>query len=79
MKFKVGMEASNQNRRRRRLLFKAAEKSSSDDAPTPSAKVNTANAIKAPLPGVITEIKVSVGDEINAGDHGRCTRSYENG
>ena len=30
--------------------------------------MNTANAVKAPLPGVITEIKVAVGDEVKAGD-----------
>ena len=30
--------------------------------------MNTANAIKAPLPGVITEIKVAVGDDVKAGD-----------
>ncbi|RKW53524.1 MAG: biotin/lipoyl-binding protein, partial [Prevotella sp.] len=33
-----------------------------------AANVNTANAIKAPLPGVITEIKVAVGDTVAAGD-----------
>lgn len=33
-----------------------------------SARVNMNNAIKSPLPGVITEIKVAVGDEVKAGD-----------
>ena len=33
-----------------------------------SANVNTNNAVKAPLPGVITSIEVSVGDEVKAGD-----------
>ena len=33
-----------------------------------SASINTNNAIKAPLPGVITEVCVSVGDEVKAGD-----------
>ena len=33
-----------------------------------AANVNTANALKAPLPGVVTEIKVAVGDEVKAGD-----------
>lgn len=33
-----------------------------------SNKVNVNNAVKAPLPGVITEIKVAVGDEVKAGD-----------
>ncbi len=31
-------------------------------------KVNPNNALKAPLPGVVTEIKVNVGDEVSAGD-----------
>ena len=35
---------------------------------TSSANVNTANALKAPLPGVVTEIKVAVGDEVKKGD-----------
>ncbi len=33
-----------------------------------SPRVNMNNAVKSPLPGVITEIKVSVGDEVKAGD-----------
>ena len=33
-----------------------------------SVRVNMNNAIKSPLPGVITEIKVAVGDEVKAGD-----------
>jgi biotin carboxyl carrier protein len=33
-----------------------------------SASVNANNAVKAPLPGVITSIEVSVGDEVKAGD-----------
>jgi len=32
------------------------------------SKVNTENALRAPLPGVITEIKVAVGDEVKVGD-----------
>ena len=37
-------------------------------APAAAANVNTANAIKAPLPGTITAINVNVGDEVKAGD-----------
>lgn len=43
-------------------------------SPTPSeggeaaARVNANNAVKAPLPGVITSIEVAVGDEVKAGD-----------
>ena len=35
---------------------------------TSAAKVNTNNALKAPLPGVIREINVAVGDEVAVGD-----------
>ncbi len=35
---------------------------------TPAANVNTNNALRAPLPGVVTEIKVEVGQEVSAGD-----------
>ena len=35
---------------------------------TPSANVNTNNAVKAPLPGTITAINVEVGQEVKAGD-----------
>ena len=37
-------------------------------APTSTTKVDLNNAVKSPLPGVITEIKVKVGDEVKAGD-----------
>ena len=42
--------------------------SSSEGSSSGSAAVNTKNAVKAPLPGVITEICVNVGDEVKAGD-----------
>lgn len=35
---------------------------------TSTNKVDLNNAVKSPLPGVITEIKVKVGDEVKAGD-----------
>lgn len=37
-------------------------------ASTSTNKVDLNNAVKSPLPGVITEIKVKVGDEVKAGD-----------
>lgn len=37
-------------------------------APTSTNKIDLNNAVKSPLPGVITEIKVKVGDEVKAGD-----------
>ena len=33
-----------------------------------SKAVNSQNAVKAPLPGTIIEVKVNVGDEVKAGD-----------
>ena len=35
---------------------------------TATTNVNAKNAVKAPLPGVITEIKVAVGDDVKIGD-----------
>lgn len=40
----------------------------SESSSASSAKVNTNNALKAPLPGVIREINVAVGDEVRVGD-----------
>ncbi|MGM9697563.1 MAG: biotin/lipoyl-containing protein [Prevotella sp.] len=43
-------------------------------APAPSSdeqgsrRINAGNAVKAPLPGTIIEVKVNVGDEVKAGD-----------
>ena len=45
----------------------AAKPAASSNDAAPKA-VNKANAIKAPLPGVITEIRVNEGDEVQAGD-----------
>ena len=45
----------------------AAEAEAPASAPA-AGKVNVNNALKAPLPGVITEVKVAVGDEVKAGD-----------
>lgn len=46
----------------------AEENSDNSENSEATANINTNNAIKAPLPGVITEICVNVGDEVNAGD-----------
>ena len=45
-----------------------AEQTDSSAPAADAANVNTNNAVKAPLPGVITSIEVSVGDEVKAGD-----------
>ena len=67
--FKVEMEKPAEPEKKKPVLGKPAAAATSDDSPSESkAAVNKNNAIKAPLPGVITDIKVSVGDEVQAGD-----------
>ncbi len=46
----------------------AAQAAAAPEAPASGGPVNTNNALKAPLPGVITDLKVAVGDEVKAGD-----------
>ena len=54
---------------KKKPVVKAATAAASDDAPAANkAAVNKANAIKAPLPGVITDVLVAVGDEVKVGD-----------
>lgn len=65
--FKVEMEAEVEPKKEKVVLGKPAQDTNADEA-TPTANVNTGNAIKAPLPGVITSIEVSVGQEVKAGD-----------
>lgn len=67
--YKVEMEKEPEPEKKKPVLGKPAEAAAEGDAPaTDKAAVNTNNAVKAPLPGVITEIKVAVGDEVQAGD-----------
>lgn len=68
--YKVEMEPEKKPEKPKVVVRPAAAQSSDSntEATTDSSKVNTQNAVKAPLPGVITEIKVAVGDEVNAGD-----------
>ncbi len=65
--FKVEMEPEDEPEKKKVVLGKPAEEKSADEA-APAANVNTANAVKAPLPGVITSIEVEVGQEVSAGD-----------
>ncbi len=46
----------------------SAAAASEDSGSANKAAVNKANAVKAPLPGVITDILVAEGDEVKAGD-----------
>ena len=68
--YKVEMEKPAEPEKKKPVLGEPAESAAaSDDAPAANkAAVNKNNAVKAPLPGVITDIKVAVGDEVQAGD-----------
>ena len=64
---KVEMEPEPEPEKKK-VVVSAAAAPANDDQPVAAGSVNTANAVKAPLPGVITEIKVAIGDTVNAGD-----------
>ena len=68
--FKVEMEKEPEPEKKKPVLGKPAATPSEGDETevADKAAVNKNAAIKAPLPGVITEIKVAVGDEVQAGD-----------
>ena len=53
---------------KKKPVVKAATASEDGGAPKDKGAVNKANAIKTPLPGVITDICVAEGDEVKAGD-----------
>ena len=52
---------------KKKVILGQPTEAAADDA-APAANVNTANAVKAPLPGTIIEICVEVGQEVKAGD-----------
>ncbi len=66
VEYKVEMEEEPKEEKKK-VVVKAATTSEENEA-TPNTNVNTANALRAPLPGVVTEIKVTVGDEVKKGD-----------
>ncbi len=68
--YKVEWEPEAEPEKKKPVLGKpaAAESTASEGSSEGNANVNTNNAVKAPLPGVITSIEVAVGDEVKAGD-----------
>ncbi len=67
--YTVEMEKQAEPEKKKPVVKTAAADTGNNSAPaTSKAAVNKNNAIKAPLPGVITDIKVAVGDQVNAGD-----------
>ena len=66
--FKVEMEPEPEPEKKVVVRKPAEAAAAAEPSEGGSANVNTNNAIKAPLPGVITAINVAVGDEVKAGD-----------
>ena len=65
--FKVEMEQEAEPEKKKVVLGQPAAEAEEGETAS-AANVNTANALKAPLPGVVTDIKVAVGDEVKVGD-----------
>lgn len=66
--YKVEMEKEAEPEKKKPVLGKPVAASTSDEPAANKSAVNKNNAVKAPLPGVITDIKVAVGDEVQIGD-----------
>lgn len=64
--YKVEMEKESEPERKK--VVKRPSETVSAPSENSLNRINTNNAVKAPLPGVIVEIKVSVGDEVKVGD-----------
>jgi len=65
--FEVGMEPEEEPEKKKVVLGQPAKEATEIET-APAQNVNTSNAVKAPLPGVITSIEVEVGQEVQAGD-----------
>ena len=66
--YKVEMEPEAEPEKKKVVVRPVAEQPAASEAPAASGPVNANNALKAPLPGVVTEIRVSVGDAVKKGD-----------
>ena len=65
--YKVEMEPEAEPEKKKVVVRPVAEQPVSE-APAAGGPVNANNALKAPLPGVVTEIRVAVGDTVKKGD-----------
>lgn len=66
--YKIEMEAEHKPEKKKVVVRPVAAVSAPSSESSESARVNSENAVKAPLPGTITEVCVGVGDEVSAGD-----------
>ena len=65
--FQVELEQQAEPEKKKIILGAPTQETSSEEVATPQ-NVNTANAVKAPLPGTIININVAVGDTVKTGD-----------
>lgn len=66
--YKVEMEPEAEPEKKKVVVRAASEQPAATEAPSAGGPVNVNNALKAPLPGVVTEIRVAVGDAVKKGD-----------
>lgn len=64
--YKVQLEKEVEPEKKKVVLGQQTEEPTNSD--TTTVNINAANAIKAPLPGTITQICVEVGQEVKASD-----------
>ena len=66
--YKVEMEPEKEPEKPKPVVRPVAPASAPASSGASKASTNSQNAVKAPLPGVITEVKVAVGDSVAEGD-----------
>ena len=76
--YEVGMEKPAEPEKKKVELGKPVAESNEESA-APATNANVANATKAPLPGTITAINVSVGDASEGWRRRARARSHEDG
>ena len=66
--YKVEMEKEAEPEKKKVVVARPTAQTAAPASAPAAGTVNVNNALKAPLPGVVTEVKVAVGDEVKAGD-----------
>lgn len=67
--YSVEMEKESEPEKKKVVVKPVAQpQPAAESSSASAATVNTNNALKAPLPGVVREINVAVGDEVAVGD-----------
>lgn len=66
--YKVEMEPEKEPEKPKPVVRPVAPAPAPASSGASKASTNSQNAVKAPLPGVITEVKVAVGDSVAEGD-----------